>query len=251
MARKTVKFKNWEIPKVLLHLVALSVVLSWVPFALLAQHRTSLHADPPYHPIQDMDVQPKGKAQAASNVFADGRVMRPRIAGTVARGELWEDDHLYRGYDADGSWTNPGTQAEEPAWITGYPDAITVDLALVKRGQERFDIFCTPCHGPVGRGNGMVHQRAIESGAAPKGWKQPSNIVEFDPVTRVNTFGEELYPNGKMFNTITHGVRSMAGYASQISPEDRWAIVAYIRALQLSQNASIEDVPVADRGVLE
>ena len=251
MARKTVKFKNWEIPTPLIYFAVISVVLSWVPIALVAQHRTLKHSQPPYHAFLDMDVQPKLKAQATSDVFRDGRAMRPRVAGTVARGELMADDHLYRGYAPDKTWTNPATNAAEPAWYNTYPDAVTLDDAFIERGRERYNIFCAPCHGQSGDGNGMVHLRAVEVGASATGWNQPTNLIDIDAASGRSVYGEELYPHGKLFNTITHGARTMSGYASQISAEDRWAIIAYLRALQWSQNARLEDVPVADRATLD
>lgn len=229
-------------PRWLIHVIIISVVASWVPFALIAESRTSKKSVAPFHPFQDMDAQPKSKAQAASSVFADGRAMRPRIDGTIARGELIVDDHLQHGYRT----TDEGKPVvvknaqgvEEYDWIAGYPKQIQINQALLQRGRERFDIYCAPCHGLSGQGNGMVHQRAVSLPAeARAGWVQPSNMSD------ISVYGQGQYAEGRLFHTIGYGARSMRGYASQINVEDRWAIVAYVRALQLAQNAGPSDVP--------
>lgn len=249
MPRKTKPIKVY-IPKLALHLAVIGLVLSWVPIVLLLEYRTRFDSKPPIHFFHDMDNQPKLKAQAENDAFADSRAMRPRLAGTVARGELWQDDHFYRGFKP----VAPGSEAaegDEPQWYTGYPAAITVDRALLVRGRERYDIFCAPCHGIAGRGNGMVNKRAVDGGAQALGWVEPKNLHEKNPETGKLLYGRELYPDGKMFNTITHGKSTMRGYASMITAEDRWAIIAHIRALQLALDAPdalMPERPVADEG---
>ena len=112
-----------------------------------------------------------------------------------------------------------------------YPESLTVDRAFIERGQDRFNIYCSPCHGAGGFGDGLVHKRAtvlVETGANGTSWVAPKNLHE--DLIRVQ-------PVGQLFNTITNGVRTMASYASQIPTRDRWAIVSYIKALQLSQHA--------------
>lgn len=229
-------------PAWVIHVIIIMVVASWVPFALIAESRTSKKTVAPFHPFQDMDAQPKLKAQAASDMFADGRAMRPRIEGTVARGELAEDDHYNRGYVTNDAGepiivkNADGVGAYQ--WIAGLPDQIEVTEKLVNRGRDRFNIFCSPCHGQSGHGNGMVHVRAVSLPAASRSsWVQPSNMTD------TSVYGEAVFPNGKLFHTIGYGARSMHGYASQIPVEDRWAIVTYVRALQMAQNATINDVP--------
>ncbi len=204
------------------------IVLGSVPFALAAMARAVPSSRTRIHIIQDMDNQPKFRAQHANPLFADGRAMRPAVAGTVARGQLAADDHYDRGV-LDG------------AWATTFPPQVRVDLDLLYRGQGRFNIYCAPCHGYAGYGDGMVNQRAMELvNRAVNGttWVQPKNMHEL-------LIREE--PVGQTFNTITNGVRNMAGYAAQISVEDRWAIVAYVKALQRSQTADLNDLPPDQR----
>ncbi len=207
------------------------LTLTLVPLALTARARVSSSDKPRPHLILDMDKQTKFKAQADSPIFADGRAMRPPVFGTVAWGpdadhrdpdNLEDDDHYFRGYRLVKNPTTGGTDAE---YFTGFPGRVTVDPALLLRGQERFNIFCTPCHGYGGQGDGPVHQRALKIKAI---WVQPSNLTDAERSAR---------PEGHLFNTITHGIRNMTGYGPQIPVQDRWAIVAYLRALQMRQDA--------------
>jgi len=227
--------------------VAILVTLHFVPFAIIAVYRTTTRTQPPIHVFLDMDVQPKLKAQAYvgpgnaqmdTALFADGRAMRPEIAGTVARGSLIEDPVKRQGYtdDAVSIEQRNGQRVRTVDWAEGYPEDLTVDEAFLRRGQQRYNIYCAPCHGMSGRGQGMVHKRAEQGNALAAGWVQPSNII-------ARTYLEDEYPNGRMYNIITHGVRSMPAYRSQIPVKDRWAIVAYVRALQLSQNFPADQLP--------
>ncbi len=167
---------------------------------------------------QDMHDQPKAKPQSKSKFFADGRTGRLPVEGTVARGQLREDDHLYRG-KVDG------------VFVTTFP--FKIDAAVMERGRERYTIYCTPCHGATGLGNGMVIQRGFKVKAASHHIER----LRFAPV-------------GYWFDVITNGFGVMFGYAAQIPVNDRWAIIAYVRALQLSRNATAEDVPAAEREAL-
>lgn len=169
---------------------------------------------------QDMHDQPKVEPLEASSFFADGRAARPRVAGTVARGELDLDDHFWRG-------KVDGKTAET------LPAEITIDRKLLDRGHERFDIFCSPCHGRVGDGSGMVVERGMR--------RPPSFHIE-----RLRNA-----PVGYFFDVITNGFGAMYDYSDRIPPSDRWAIVAYVRALQTSQNASLAEVPPDERQKLE
>jgi mono/diheme cytochrome c family protein len=162
---------------------------------------------------QDMHDQPKYRGLRASTFFADGASARPLVEGTVARGTLQEDE----------------------AFFTGKLDKIdvkelpfAVDEQVLNRGQERFNIYCTPCHGPSGSGNGMVVQR---------GYRQPPSF-HIDRLRQADA--------GHFFDVITNGFGAMPDYRVQIAPRDRWAVVAYIRALQLSQHAAAADVPGGD-----
>ncbi len=201
-----------------------------VPPALIARMRAENSEARRIHIIQDMDQQFKYKTQDVSPIFADQRTMRPMVPDTVARGGARTDDHFHRGVVGED-------------WVETFPSRITVDRTLLNRGEERFNIYCTPCHGGSGYGDGIVHLRAnalLNEPARNNGtvWVAPKSLHEV---------GVNDQPVGQIYNTITNGVRTMAGYAAQISTEDRWAITAYVKALQRSQNASIDDIPADER----
>ena len=206
--------------------IAVVIVLALLPPLWIARARQVKSPKPRIHIVGDMDFQPTYKPQSASRfaAFADGRAMRSPVPGTIARGELTEDDHLNRGKVGD-------------AWATTFP--MPVDKAMIERGQQRFTIYCAVCHGLVGGGDGMTAVRALER-MEPE-WSTPVSL--FSPSVRQQ-------PVGEIYNTITNGIRKMPGYAAQIPVEDRWAIVLYVRALQRSQNASVEDVPEQRRDQL-
>jgi len=166
---------------------------------------------------QDMHDQPRYEPFERSDSFDDKRSARLPIPGTVARGQLREDEVLETGRSGD-------------AFAEGFPFAVTVDL--MKRGQLRYEIYCTPCHGRLGKGDGMIVQR---------GYRPP-------PSFHIDRLRNER--PGYLFDVITRGFGAMPDYAAQIPVRDRWAIVAYLRALQLSQNAKLSDVPVSERGAL-
>jgi hypothetical protein len=163
---------------------------------------------------QDMQDQPRFRPFRPTSFFADGRSERPLVPGTVARGHLDEDDLLYRGV-VDG----------KPAEVFPFP--ITADV--LARGRGRYDIFCAPCHGRVGDGDGTVVER---------GMRRPLSFHD-DRLRKA--------PPGQLFDAITNGFGTMFDLADRIRAEDRWAIVAYVRALQRSQDATIADVPPAER----
>ena len=167
---------------------------------------------------QDMHDQPKAKPQSKSNFFVDGRTGRLPVEGTVARGDLREDDHLYRG-------------RVNGVFVTTFP--FKIDAAIMERGRERYTIYCTPCHGATGLGNGMVVQR---------GFRVPAASHHLERLRDA--------PVGYWFDVITNGFGVMFGYAAQIPVKDRWAIIAYVRALQLSRNATLQDIPEAQREAL-
>lgn len=213
-----------KIPRVATLLLSLLTVLALIPIVLIHRARAQHFDKPRLHLIRDMDQQFKYKALQANPIFEDGRAMRQPVAGTVARGELRADDHFYRGIK-DGQWAET------------YPLPVTPEL--MKRGHERYDIYCAPCHGLDGSGNGMVAKRAEALGEGT--WTPPSSyhteIVRGRPV-------------GYLFNAITNGIRNMPPYGPQIPERDRWAIVAYVRALQRSQMGTIEDVPPDQRSTM-
>lgn len=163
---------------------------------------------------QDMHDQPRFKPLAESDFYPDMRSAREPVEGTVARGQLHEDTYFYTGLVGD----KPGDY---------MPFPVTKDV--LERGQQRFDIYCTPCHSRMGDGNGVVVQR---------GYQRPPSY---------HTDRLRNAPLGYFFDVMTNGFGAMPSYAAQIAPRDRWAIVAYIRALQLSQNASSADVPAGQK----
>jgi mono/diheme cytochrome c family protein len=216
----------------------LALPLAILPFAIVALIQARLSEAPRIAPFQDMGVQPKLKTQAVDHLFADDRAMRLPVPGTVARGHLEDDDFFYRGFASGPLVVNPQTKKPEPAWYAGYPPGLTVDAVLLHRGQQRFNIYCAPCHGEAGYGDGMVHHHALA--LQTPGWIQPANLHEVRVATQ---------PNGRLFNTITYGnpQGKMPPYGDQVPAPDRWAIIAYLRALQWSQAAPASVVPTDQR----
>ncbi|HVW20691.1 MAG TPA: cytochrome c [Opitutaceae bacterium] len=173
-----------------------------------------------------MKYQQKFRPQSADPFFADGRADRPPVPGTVpsdygpAGQPLRDDDHLYLGKARDGSWAR------------GFPASVKVDAALLARGRDRFDIYCAPCHGLVGDGNGVTKRYGM--GATPSYHDD-----------RLRGMAE-----GEIFNIITNGkqpANNMPPYADKLTPRDRWAVIAYVRALQRAQHGTVADVPPEHR----
>jgi mono/diheme cytochrome c family protein len=158
----------------------------------------------------DMHDQPKFKPLRENDFYADGRASRPVVDGTVARGQLANDELFYTG-------KVNGQEADQ------FPYPVT--QSLVEHGRERFNIYCAPCHSRIGDGNGMIVQR---------GFKKPPDYTE-DRLMKI--------PVGHFVNVMTNGYGSMSEYKSQVSISDRWAIAAYIRALQLARKGTAADVP--------
>lgn len=169
----------------------------------------------------DMWIQPKAKPLQSSSFFADGQASRLPVANTVARGHLNEDNLLHTGLS--------GGQYSE-----AFP--FPIGDAEMKRGQNRFEIYCTPCHGRIGDGKGMIAQRGLALRTPPASY---------------HTERVRKMPAGYFFDVITNGHGAMYSYAQRIGVEDRWKIVAYIRALQLSQNARPEDLTEEERAKLD
>jgi mono/diheme cytochrome c family protein len=223
-----------QMPRWITAFIVASTAFALIPFAIAAKARNSKSNQPHIHIFPNMDFQPKYKSDTAMDMFGDGRSNRGEIAGTVARGWMKDDPTFYRGVVA-------GDAANQ--WVTGFPTSypdggrFEVNEALLKRGQNRFNIYCTPCHGYDGRAvNAMVPVRLAQSGAS---WPA-RNLVEAP--TGPGKGAAVVMPNGQLFDTITNGMNTMRGYAAQIPAADRWAIVAYIRALQRAQNPSPSDV---------
>jgi hypothetical protein len=165
-----------------------------------------------------MHVQPRYNPLDGSQFFDDGRSARPEVPGTVARGHLRIDKHFYDG-------KVDGKEAET------FPFPIT--RAVLERGRERYNVYCTPCHGLTGEGRGMIVQRGFP----------PPPSYHIDRLRQA--------PPGHFYGVITNGFGAMYSHAARIVPEDRWAIAAYIRALQMSQHATLADVPESQRSKLE
>ncbi|MBM3595898.1 MAG: cytochrome c [Alphaproteobacteria bacterium] len=177
---------------------------------------------PPIHLNPNMDTQDKYKSYGESKLFEDGRTMRPVPEGTIQYGVARADDALYRGRQEQRA-----TEADElGAFTDEWPEALKLDAALMQRGQQQFNIYCAPCHDQSGNGKGMVV--LANAGLTPP----PSFINAEDP----NAKRIAEMPIGEVYNTVSYGKNTMAGYAAQIAVEDRWAIVAYLRALQRAQN---------------
>ena len=159
---------------------------------------------------QDMHDQPKFFPQRGTDFYADGRSVRPQVANTVARNQLHGDGYFYTGMNA-------GKEGD------ALPFPVT--MQVLERGQERYNVYCTPCHSRVGNGGGMIVQRGYS----------PAGDLTGDRLSAA--------PLGHYFNVMSNGYGSMPDYAAQLTPADRWAVAAYLRALQLSQNAKRSDVP--------
>ena len=167
---------------------------------------------------QDMHDQPKYEPLEKSRFHTDQQASRPLVEGTVARGELRDDTAFYTGKIGN-------------RMVEEFP--VTVDMKLLRRGRERYNVFCQPCHSAVGDGNGMIVQRGFRR---PQTFHQP----------RLRNA-----PPGYFYDVMTNGFGAMPDYRAQIQPGDRWAIIAYVRALQFSQNASAADVPPAEMKTLQ
>lgn len=183
--------------------------------------------------LSDMDFQPRYNPQAASPFFADGRTMRTPPTGTIPFGGNDYDS------DAGSPHQNPDFLKADDAFYRGKVgnvwasrNPLPVDLALLRRGQNRYNIHCALCHGATGMGNGVMTQYGMVG------------------VASITDELHKLMSDGEYYSVITNGKGRMMTYAPQIKPRDRWAIVAYIRALMRSQSASLSDVPEARRGEL-
>lgn len=244
--------------KTIAGIIIVLLLAGLVPFGLVALSRSQTSSEPPVHPIQDLFKQQKFRPQRANAMFADGRAMRPVLTDVTARNDLEvRNEILIDGSGAhfmDGrseplklddeltyQRVTEGTEPHDgkPAYVKQFPIKVTADT--MERGRQRFNIYCAACHGQGGYGDGMVARRAAEIQAAngdAAGWVAPKNY---------HTDDMRAQPIGQIFNTITNGARTMPSYAKQISIQDRWAIVAYVKALQRSQNAKAEDVPETEK----
>jgi mono/diheme cytochrome c family protein len=188
---------------------------------VFASCRGQISEKPPVHPNMNMDQQPRMEAQEVNEFFEDNRSMRQPVEGTIARGFKKEDVAYYEGTDGNGEW------------VEDIPVAVTKELLY--RGQERYDVYCSVCHGGTGAGDGII--MTGNYGYVPAPTYHQDRLREA--------------PDGELYSAIYNGVRTMPSYATQIKVEDRWAIVAYIRALQASQNVSEDEINQYDVDVAE
>ena len=209
-------------PKGTRGMLAIGIALSMVPLALIARAREVPSLKPRIHILpDDMDSQYKFKAQGHNWLFADGSAMRRPPEGTLAHEQPTDPTTgLQTGKDVDG------------AYLTVLPTSISVGEVMMQRGQRQFNVYCAPCHGLSGKGDGMVSRRAEQ--LQEPNWVPPSSLHE-------GLLREQR--DGEIYNTIVHGIRSMPAYGPHVDLEDRWAIVAYVRALQLTQHAPKSAVP--------
>lgn len=210
-----------DLPRWVWPLALTMTVVALIPLALIARARVVPSPVPRIHIIQDMDNQPKLGPQAASPLFADTRAMRPPVAGTVERAVALDLPVL-----------TSGRRGEQ--WVEVVP--LALDEAAQRRGKERYEVFCTPCHGSSGVGDGPVSKRAEE--LAEGTWAIPSSL-----------FAEQSrnLRAGQLFDTVSRGVRNMPGYGAQIGVSDRWAIVAHVQALQRGPQPPVS-APAASDG---
>lgn len=211
-------------PRIIKFAGVILAMLALIPILELAKQQVDDSAEPRVSLIPDMDNQSKVKTQRASPLFADGRGMRKAPEGTVAREDLVGDPHLRDGRVGGD-------------WATTFPFAVTD--SVVARGRGRFGIFCAPCHGLAGDGDGIVARRA--SALMEGTWVPPANLTDQTVRSR---------PVGHIYNTIRHGIRKMPPYGPQIPVRDRWAIVAYVRALQIAQAGSPDELTAQEREAL-
>ena len=219
----------FKIPRIIVYVLMIGGCIALIPPLVFARMRATPSPNRPIHIFWDMDFQPKFKAQAPNPLFADGRAMRPPVQGSVARGESYVDTHMYEGV-VDGQWA------------TALPASMKLDQATLERGQQRFNIYCSACHGYAGYGDGAVNQRAMELVSNVNG---PVNGTQWVAAKSLHDETTRNQPMGQIFNTATHGIRNMAGYGAQISVADRWAIAAYVKTLQFSQDAGSSGAKVA------
>ena len=256
------------IPKPILLGALLLVLAGLIPAMIVLNMRAGFSDLPRWHVWFDMDFQPKKKPQQQTTIFADGRSMRPQVAGTVGRGQLTEQDPFYTGLDPSkqaaihepvgtlvsfqGTSANTAPSGQPPAdgqaassagtggttppkpYVTELP--IEANEEHMKLGRTKFEIYCAACHGYAGFGDGLVAKRAVS--LQQDTWTPPTSL-HADRVQK--------QPVGQIFETITMGQGKMAPYATSLTPKERWAVVLYVKALQRSRNASIEDVPVEER----
>jgi len=206
----TVRERSAALARLIPRRLEAALLLLIVPLIAASGCSSSPARTPPVEVFADMDHQPKYQPQAASAFFADGRASRPPVPGTVALGHLKEDDAFYRGVVGE-------------HYVGENP--LPLDMEALRRGQQRFNIYCSPCHDRAGTGRGIVAMKSA--------WL--ATDLTSEPVQEM--------ADGELFSIITSGRRSMPGYRFQVRERDRWAVVGYVRALQRAALGAVEDVP--------
>ncbi len=224
--------ENARIPFALVAMAVASMAAVLVPVSAIYMMRATDSQVTRIHPNPNMDKQERFNPQGVNTLFADGRAMRAPVAEVVPVGEALLDDAFEHGIRMDAEGTR--------SWLTGLPAQVALNEVTLDRGQNRFNIYCSPCHGLGGYGDGPVHERATK-------------LKQEDWIAPTSMHAEHLrsMPEGKLFNTISNGIRNMPSYGHAIPQADRWAIVAYIRALQRSQYSALEDVEPEFRAQLQ
>lgn len=225
-------------PRILTRTTVVLMHLLLIPLAVVWYMRNDKQSEPRIHIIQDMDNQERYTAgkQMTNPVFRDDRAVRPIVAGTLAREDLAQDTHFFQGRIGDQWVTSIPMYRPELQRLAG--GAAEANALFLRHGQERFAVFCSHCHGFDGSGMGRLWTYAEENAI---GIVQPSSYHDADRMAR---------PMGHIFNTITNGIRQMGPHGDQIAPADRWAIVAYVKALQRTHTTNLADVPADERGQL-
>jgi mono/diheme cytochrome c family protein len=209
-------------------------VLVLIAVVSVAGLRGSISRKPPLYVFPDMDRQPKLRPQEPNTFFPDGRSSRQPVPGTIARSHPYElpvTDPKLEAFPFEDAPANTGRIAGTTNFVENGPFQITAQF--MARGQQRYQIYCSPCHGPLADGNGITKKL----GMAVVANLHDQRIVAM--------------PDGEIFSVITHGKNLMGSYASQIAVEDRWAVIAYLRALQISRLGSTNDVPAQMRSSLK
>ncbi|MBI3202688.1 MAG: DUF3341 domain-containing protein [Myxococcales bacterium] len=216
-----------QLPKPLVLAAAVIAVVALVPFAFIAKARATKTDKPKIHAMGDMDWQIKFQAQQPNPLFSNGMAMRAPEPGTVAMDEHPDDEHLTAG-KVDGQF------------VRTFPASVTIDDATMARGRDRYQVFCAPCHGVSGNGDGPVAQRAMT--LAEGTWVPPTALGQ-DYLRQM--------PVGQLYDVVNNGVRNMPGYGSQIPVDERWAVVLYLRALQKAKAAPVGELTDAERAALK
>lgn len=256
-----------EVPRFILITIGTLIAITLIPGAIVLNMRNSKSSESRWQVFFDMDFQPKRKTQTPTTHFADGRVQRPPVPGTIAMGELEAADPFYLGYDPDATALLEGAEsatklvsfqqegetsdsaadessangdAEQApaaaetelklAWLTEFP--LEANEKLFDLGRKKFEQNCAVCHGFSGYGNGLVHQRAANLNQGY--WTQPTSL-HADNVRK--------QPVGQIYHTIANGKGRMGSYKASLNPKERWAVVFYVKSLQRSQDAAESDVP--------